>query len=170
MKVKLTPELSYIIGLWKEARAPSGIGVEGREELLAAFTEAALKAKVAEPGKVLSGKDSVYFYHTAYRNFFQKIVEEETERFKYKNEYSASFLAGLFDAVGEIGKDGTVCFRRCSKADEMVLYMRKVAEIAEDGSLLSRDSTEMAERLVHVSDKLKLLATTEPPAQSPERA
>ncbi len=122
MKVKLTPELSYIIGLWKEARAPSGIGVEGREELLAAFSEAALKAKVAEPGKVLSGENSVYFYHTAYRKFFQKVVEEETERFKYKNDYSASFLAGLFDAVGEIGKDGTVCFRRCSKADEMVLY------------------------------------------------
>ncbi len=122
MKVKLTPELSYIIGLWKEARVPSGIGVRGSEGLLAVFMDACLKAKVAEPGKVLTGGDSVYFYHTAYRKFFQKVLEEEEERFKYKNEYSASFLAGLFDAVGEIGADGTVSFGKCSKTDEMVMY------------------------------------------------
>ncbi|MEW5996013.1 MAG: hypothetical protein AB1657_00250 [Candidatus Micrarchaeota archaeon] len=122
MKVKLTPELSYIIGLWKEARTSAGIGVGGREELLSVFSDACLKAKVAEAGKILSGENSVYFYHTAYRKFFQKVVEEEAERFKYKNEYSANFLAGLFDAVGEIGKDGTVCFSRCTRTDEMVLY------------------------------------------------
>jgi len=122
LKVKLTPELSYIIGLWKEARTPSGLGVRGREELLSVFSDACLKANVAEPGKILSGKDSVYFYHTAYRKFFQKVLDEEEERFRYKNEYSASFLAGLFDAVGEIGPDGTVSFARCTRKDEMVMY------------------------------------------------
>jgi len=45
--------------------------------------------------------------------------------------------------------------------DEMVLYMRKVAETAEEGSLLCRDSTEAAERLVHMSDTLKSLAFSE---------
>lgn len=122
MKVKLTPELSYIIGLWKETRVPSGLGVRGREELRAVFMDSCLKAKVAEPGKVLSGEYSVYFYHTAYRKFFQKVLDEEEERFKYKNEYSASFFAGLFDAVGEIGADGTVSFGKCKKTDEMVMY------------------------------------------------
>lgn len=122
MKVKLTPELSYIIGLWKEARVPSGIGVRGSGGLLKIFMDSCLKAKVAEAGKVLGGEDSVYFYHTAYRKFFQKVLDEEEERFKYKNEYSASFLAGLFDAVGGIGADGTVYFSKCSRTDEMVMY------------------------------------------------
>ena len=122
MKVKLTPELSYIIGLWKAARVPSGLGVRGRGELLKVFMDSCLKAKVAEPGKVLGGENFVYFYHTAYRKFFQKVLDEEEERFKYKNEYSASFLAGLFDAVGEIGADGTVSFGKSTKTDEMIMY------------------------------------------------
>lgn len=55
--------------------------------------------------------------------------------------------------------------RQRELADEMAVYMRKIAEISEDGSLLSRDSTEMAERLVHVSEKLKSLALSEAPAR-----
>ncbi len=122
MKLKLTPEIAYIIGLWKGARTPSGIGVRGGEGLLSVFSSVVLKAGIAEHGKMLADGDSVYFYNTAYRKFFQKVLDEEEERFKYKNEYSASFMAGLFDAVGGIGEDGTVFFRRITPADAMVLY------------------------------------------------
>jgi hypothetical protein len=135
MKVKLTPELSYIIGLWKERRAPSGLGVSGSEEILAAFTDVCMKAKIAEAGKILGGEDTIYFYNTAYRRFFQKTVEEEGERFKYKNEYSASFLAGLFDSMGGIGADGTVYFRKCSKADEMVVYRLGFKPLWKNGKM-----------------------------------
>ncbi len=147
MKLKLTPELSYIIGFWKETKTKEGIGVSGTEERLSIFVKAVLAAELTEPTKLLASSpkepeepkeeepkedqeeedplapeiSSVYFYHTSYRRFFQKVLEDELERFQYKNEYSASFLAGLFDAVGLISKDGKTYFTKCTQKDEMVL-------------------------------------------------
>lgn len=145
MKLKLTPELSYIIGLWKETRTKEGIGVYGNEEHLSIFTKAVLDAGLTEPTKLLASSpkepeegekelapeeedpfapelSSVYFYHTSYRKFFQKVIDDELERFKYINEYSANFLAGLFDATGRIPQDGKVSLSRCTQKDEMLLY------------------------------------------------
>lgn len=158
MKAKLTPELSYIIGLWKEARVPSGIGVRGRAELLKVFLDSCLEAKVAEPGKVLGGEDSVYFYHTAYRKFFQNVLDEEEERFKYKNEYSASFLAGLFDAVGGIGADGTVSFAKCSRKDEMVMYRLGFNTVRKGGRVYV---VRPAKFLAYIKPFVKLFAENE---------
>ncbi|MBD3389597.1 hypothetical protein GF415_01425 [Candidatus Micrarchaeota archaeon] len=127
MKVRLTPELSYLIGFWKERRTKEGIGIRGEEEQLSIFAQAALELELTEPDKLLTqtgeeGNDSMYFYHTSYRKFFQKVIDDELERFKYKNEYSANFLAGLFDAVGSITEDGKVFLSKCTQKDEMLLY------------------------------------------------
>ena len=121
MKIKLTPSLSYVIGLWKEVRGREGIGVKGDEELLSCFSKAVLENELTAPNKLLTGEDSVYFYHTAYRRFFQKIIDEQLDRYKYKNEYSANFFAGLFDAVGEL-EDGKVFLSKFTRKDEMALY------------------------------------------------
>ena len=138
MKMKLTPELSYIIGLWKEVRTKEGIGVHGTEERLSLFSKAVLESELTESTKLLTTrqeepeedlenelaqeKGSVYFYHTSYRKFFQKVIDDELERFQYKNEYSANFLAGIFDAVGAIPEDGKVHLSRCTQKDQMLLY------------------------------------------------
>lgn len=128
MKLKLTPQLSYFIGLWKEKRGREGIGVYGDEELLSLFAKAALENGLTEPNKLLTAQEeeeeqgTLYFYNSAYRKFFQGIVNDELERFKYRNEYSANFLAGLFDATGGISKDGKVFLSKCTQKDEMVLY------------------------------------------------
>ena len=137
MKLKLTPELSYIIGLWKETRTKEGIGVHGTEEHLSLFSKAVLEAELTEPTKLLTTKQeeseedfenefakekgSIYFYHTSYRKFFQKVIDDELERFKYINEYSGNFLAGIFDAVGAITEDGKVYLSRCTQKDQMLL-------------------------------------------------
>ena len=138
MKLKLTPELSYIIGLWKGTRTKEGIGVHGTEGHLSLFSKVVLESELTEPTKLLTTrqeetdeeredelaqeKGSVYFYHTSYRKFFQKVIDDELERFKYKNEYSANFLAGIFDAVGAIPEDGKVYLSRCTQKDQMLLY------------------------------------------------
>ncbi len=121
MKIKLTPSLAYFIGLWKERRTVEGIGVKGPEEIQAAFVHSAIENKLAEPGKILAGEESIYFYHTAQRKFFQKVIEEELERFKYKNEYSANFLAGIFDGCGGTTAGGKVYLAGIGKADQMML-------------------------------------------------
>ena len=122
MKVRLTPELAYIIGLWKTRKTKEGIGVEGGPELLSAFVKGSLDAKLTTSNKLLTEEDKAYFYHSAYRRFFQEVLERENEAFKHKNEFCASFLAGLFDSRGGYSHDGkTVYLSHADKIDEFVV-------------------------------------------------
>lgn len=121
MKVKLTPELSYIIGLWRKSRIFEGLGIRGDDILLEVFSKEVLEKELTTSDKLLSGEGSVYFYHTAYRKFFQDIEKDQLERFKYLNEYAANYLAGTFDAVGDIDEKGIVSMRRMNRNDEMML-------------------------------------------------
>jgi len=120
MKIKLTPEISYVLGLWRHRKTRNGIGVSGNEQLLAVFTKAVIDAGMAVPGKLLSDKDSVYFYHTAYRKYLQEIEEKLSDVFKHKNEYSQKYLAGLFDAKGGFSDEGYPYISGADKKDEMV--------------------------------------------------
>jgi hypothetical protein len=121
MKIKLTPELSYVIGLWRKARCPEGLGVIGRKDLLEIFTVEALEKELTTSDKLLTEENKVYFYHSAYRKFFQQIEKEQLERFKYLNEYAANYLAGLFDAVGEVDERGLVSLSSMGRQDAMML-------------------------------------------------
>lgn len=121
MKVKLTPELSYIVGLWRKCHSYEGIGVYGDGQILELFTKSALELGLTTSDKLLTGDKKVYFYHTAYRKFFQEVEEDQFERFKYLNEYAANYLAGLFDCVGEINEKGIVSLKKANRNDEMLL-------------------------------------------------
>lgn len=121
MKIKLTPELSYIIGLWRKMRCSEGIGVVGNKDVLEVFMTEVITKELTSPEKLLSGDEKVYFYHTAYRKFFQQVENEELDRFKYINEYAANYLAGMFDASGEIDDRGVVSLTKSTRQDEMML-------------------------------------------------
>lgn len=122
MKIKLTPELSYIIGLWKSRRTPEGIGIIGNEDLTNVFALSLVKADITTPEKIQMRKDRVFFYHSKYRTFFQNVLRERLDIFKYKNDYSAAYFAGLFDARGGYNPDGkTVYIAKCDEQDEMIL-------------------------------------------------
>lgn len=121
MKIKLTPELSYVIGLWRKTRTVEGLGVTGSENLLELFSTEILDKEMTTTDKLLTEEDKVYFYHTAYRKFFQQIEREQLERFKYLNEYAANYLAGLFDAVGHVDEKGMVSLGDMNKQDQMML-------------------------------------------------
>jgi len=121
MKIKLTPELSYIIGLWRKAKCFDGLGVRGGKAVLEEFSKEALEKQLTTSDKLLTGEDKVYFYHTAYRKFFQEIEREQMERFKYLNEYAANYLAGMFDAARDIDHRGVVSLLHSNAQDEMLL-------------------------------------------------
>ncbi|MBN2478134.1 hypothetical protein JXB01_02470 [Candidatus Micrarchaeota archaeon] len=137
MKIKLTPELAYLIGFWKKRKTREGIGVKGEDEFLHNFADHVLKQELSTPDKILTEKNRVYFYHSAYRKFFQQIEEEQLERFKYLNEYAANFVAGMFDSAGKIDKEkGIVYFEKASKADEMLLLRLGFAVFWKNGKLI----------------------------------
>lgn len=139
MKIKLSPELSYIVGLWRKNRSPEGLGVIGGSSLLEVFSKEALEKELTTPDKMLTGEDKVYFYHTAYRKFFQQIEKEQLERFKYLNEYAANYLAGLFDAVGHVDERGIISLRKANRQDEMMLLrLGFVAKRQDDRLVIER--------------------------------
>lgn len=119
MKAKLSPELSYVIGLWGVRRTKEGVGVRG-EDVAPAFVNEVIKLGLTEPGKLLYSENSVYFYHSKWRKFFQEVWRDRMERFKYLNDYSANFLAGIFDASGGVDDKGVVHVEGFGE-DEMVL-------------------------------------------------
>ncbi len=121
MKIKLTPELSYLIGLWSRVRSAEGLGIEASKELQQLFAQQALAQKVAESDKLLFEEGKIYLYHGKYRKFFQEIEQEKLERYKYINEYSASYLAGAFDAAGGISEQGIVYLSKFGNSDELLL-------------------------------------------------
>jgi len=121
MKIKLTPELSYLIGLWRKCRSFEGLGVRGKKEVLEIFSKEVLDKGLTTPDRLLSGDNQVHFYHTAYRKFFQDVEKDQLERFKYLNDYAANYIAGIFDGVGEIDKNGVISLSKMNKRDEMLL-------------------------------------------------
>lgn len=121
MKVKLTPELAYVIGLWRKRRSFEGLGIHGDQRLLEVFSSEVLAQKLTSPDKLLTDGKRIYFYHTAYKKFFKEVEGEQLERFKYLNEYAANYLAGLFDAVGEIDENGVVSLSKLNREDELML-------------------------------------------------
>jgi len=123
MKIKLTPKLAYLIGFWRKRNSYEGVGVKGEEKYLELFTKEVLDQKITEANKILTVDDKVYFHHTSYKKFFKQIEKEECERFKYLNEYAASYIAGIFDSVGEIDEEkGIVMLKKARKNDEIMLY------------------------------------------------
>jgi len=121
MKIKLTPELSYIIGFWRKRRTYEGIGVKGDRARLEVFSKEVMDKGLTTSDKLLSEDERVWFFHTAYRKFFQDVEAEQLERFKYLNEYAANYLSGLFDSVGGIDERGIVYLEKTNKQDEILL-------------------------------------------------
>ncbi|MFA5076962.1 MAG: hypothetical protein WC488_00875 [Candidatus Micrarchaeia archaeon] len=136
MKIKLTPELSYLIGMWSRRRSKEGLGMEGGKELQQVFAQKVLELGLTASDKLLSDENKVYFYHGKYRKFFQEIESEKLERYKYINEYSASYLAGLFDAVGGISESGVVYLERFGGMDEILLMRLGFPNRPKEGKLV----------------------------------
>ena len=136
MKIKLTPELSYIIGFWHKRRTYEGLGVRGDGRYLELFSKEVLDQKLTTSDKLQSIGKKVFFYHTAYRKFFQDIEGEQLERFKYMNEYAASYLAGMFDSVGGIDEKGLVFIDNGNPRDEILLLRLGFGARWRDGKLI----------------------------------
>ncbi|MBU0586451.1 hypothetical protein KJ780_02990 [Candidatus Micrarchaeota archaeon] len=136
MKTKLTPELSYIIGLWSKRRTVEGIGIIGYPEAQEVFVKEVLSQNLTPSDKMLTDADKVYFYHSRYRKFFQQVEEDKLERYKYLNEYAASYLAGVFDAVGGITERGVVYLNRFNSIDEVLLLRLGFPVKKSEGKLL----------------------------------
>ncbi len=139
MKIRLNPELSYIIGLWGYSRSSKGIGVRGSDGLIETFVKACLDLKLTEMNKVLYGENEAFFYNSAISKFMAQVWAERTERFKYGNEYASAYLAGLFDSVGGI-EGGRIALRKIDVVDKTLLSnLRMLPDERRGGVLVGKE-------------------------------
>jgi hypothetical protein len=120
MKQKLTEEFAYLAGLTKHSKIKSAIGVEGRKKTIEAFVKHLIEKKIIPPEKIIIKEDKAYTYHSAYKNFLRKIIDEQVDRFKHHNEYAAAFLAGLYDYSGE-NEQNFIVLKKWDNKDKMML-------------------------------------------------
>lgn len=113
-KLKLTPRISYILGLYSCNRGKALGIVTTSEEVMERFVKTAMDEFEVEPSKVLvEGEDNeikVYFYNSKLKKLFDNALGRRDKIFKYRNNYSANFFAGVYDANG--GRDGKGLFIR----------------------------------------------------------
>ena len=132
MKIKFSSDIAYFTGLWKTRKICEGVGISGDAEAQQVFVSEAMNTLGIPPEKIQVREDKVYFYHSAYRKYLQKVVDEELETFRWQNEFSRKFVCGLFDGCGGVDMEkGTVYFARVTDADQLVmerlgLRMRRV--------------------------------------------
>lgn len=131
-KYRLTPQLAYVIGLWKARKTGQGIGVSGKCSEV--FVEEAIKQRLTKPNKMIVREACAYFYHSKLRDFFEEVEKDGIEIFKEKNEKSANFLAGFFDGSGEI-RNGFPIFHRLDLKTSFIIERLgfRIKKIRQEG-------------------------------------
>ncbi len=122
MKIKLTPQLAYLIGAWKGRKIPKGVGIGGSGEIREIFLKGAMETLKIPPEKIQLHENEVFFYHAVYRKYFEETEKNQVDVFRKRNEHSASYLAGMFDSCGGVEGD-TPYFARASYKDQMLLEL-----------------------------------------------
>ena len=122
MKIKFNPNVAYLTGLWKSRKIREGVGISGDSEAQQIFVSEAIKTLGIPPDKMQVKGSKVFFYHSAYRKYFENVVDEELEIFKWCNAFALNFIAGIFDGCGVVDDErGAVFFTRVTDADQMLL-------------------------------------------------
>ena len=124
-KLELNPDVAYMLGIYKANRREEPcICVEtDSEKLVERFVRIAVQRLEVKPEKMLVESTlkgtKALFYNSKLKKLFEGALEDRERIFKYKNEYSASYFAGILDSAG--GVDAKGIFVRGDKIDFMVL-------------------------------------------------
>ncbi len=125
-KLKLNPNVSYMLGLYQ--CSPDGeVGIVTESpDLVQKFIKLLMDEFGVAPNKVLvteSGKDTkVMTYNSSLKKLFKGALERKLKVFKWRNAYSANYIAGIFDCNGGADAQG-LYIRNLVEGDSMLLEM-----------------------------------------------
>lgn len=109
-KLSLNPNVSYALGACSHT-IRDYIGMSSHnEKVVEKFVKIAIDEFGIEPNKILIGEEQgvsqVKFYNSKLKKLMIDALERKTRLFKYRNEYSAEYIAGLFDVYGGVNAKG----------------------------------------------------------------
>ncbi|MCW6160335.1 MAG: hypothetical protein LVQ95_04595 [Candidatus Micrarchaeales archaeon] len=125
-QLKLNPRVAYVLGIYaynKGTKATIGV-VTKSNEIVQRFVKVALDDFKILPNKILieAKEDEIqaYFYNSKLKKLFDKALERKERLFKYMNDYSAAYFAGIFEMKGGSDSNG-LYIRHLDKGDAMLL-------------------------------------------------
>ncbi len=127
-RIRLTERLSYMLGLYEcSRRSDASVSMSSKKnELVQGFTEIAVNDLGVEPNRIILEGDGVVttvkFYNSTVRKLFEKTLHRKAIVFKYKNGYSASYIAALYDCSG--GRDSHGTYMNGIGTDTIVMLER----------------------------------------------
>ena len=121
-KLKLSPKVSYMLGVYSVNKAAGQpISVSTRNgDVIERFVKVAMEELGVEPNKILLNDSGAAFYNSKLRKLFDRALERRRNTFKYVNNYSGNYVAGLFDCNGGIDRKG-LFIRKIDVHDGLVL-------------------------------------------------
>ncbi|MDE1865680.1 MAG: hypothetical protein KGH94_03545 [Candidatus Micrarchaeota archaeon] len=104
-KLPMSPDMSYMLGVSRIGKEEPSISVASRNgKVVERFMRIAISTLKILPEKIVfeeeDGLNIAMFYNSKAKKLMSKALEEREHLFKYKNDYSGSYFAGLFDARG----------------------------------------------------------------------
>ncbi len=154
MKLRLTPQLAYLIGMWYGTPYRKGLGIKGGQKLQEIFIKHVLSLDIAHPSQILVKEDGAYIQQTKYKKFFKEVMKERFIRFRYLNDYSAAFWAGVFDVKGVL-ENKMIYLKKFNADDEMHLNILGFRTEKKRNKLLILPSPAFAFFIQHFVQRYK---------------
>lgn len=124
-KLPVSPDTSYMLGIYRCNSSHRNISLQtSSKELVERFVKIAIMDLDTKAGAIrITNEDritKVEADNSKLRKLLDKALDSRDRIFKYKNEYSASYFAGMFDCNGASDRRG-VFVRGMSAYDKILL-------------------------------------------------
>ena len=107
----------------KETRSAVGIRT-GILEIEEKFVELCIKELAVQPNRLIIDDEGeerhVYFYHSRIYKRIHEIIGKQVRMFRWTNEFSGSYVAGMFDCAGYL-HGNSLSIRGITSADAVML-------------------------------------------------
>ena len=126
MKTKLEPHICYMAGLLSKSFGKSNeiciaTSIDGIEKK---FLDICVKRLKIDPSRIVIDEREthrrIYFYDSRLYKELKRIIEREDIIFKRRNEFSSSYVAGMFDAGGKV-REGSLMIAGMTIKDQLTL-------------------------------------------------
>ncbi len=110
-KMKLDPNVCYVIGVFSCNSKEDRIGITSNKgEFIEKFISISVKDLKVPPNKITISEEGrwtkVFYYHSKIRKNFGRVLERRSNIFRWRNDYSSNYIAGIFDCCGGFDKKG----------------------------------------------------------------
>ena len=110
-KLPINPDISYLLGIYSCNSGSDSISLStSNEKIVERFVKIAVMNLDVKPENINIFKDEDHIEaiigNSKVKKLFDNALERRDKIFKYRNEYSASYFAALFDCKGATDRKG----------------------------------------------------------------